>query len=123
MTNLTTRLEQATEDQQDALLREVWAAIHNGQDPQNTVWYGDVEAKHEARYFLARLDCEAYLDAVAMMVPDGHSWAVGSLGEDDLPWDCVTLQDFDAGCPDFTGSGITPALALAAAILKAKGIE
>jgi hypothetical protein len=62
----------------------------------------------------------ASIDAALTLVPNGHTWCVTSCGEDDRPAACVTLQDFDEGCPDFTGSADTEALALCAAALKAR---
>lgn len=60
------------------------------------------------------------IDAAETLVLDGYQWSVGSCGENDGPWACVELHDFDKGCPDFTGTGETEALALCAAALRAK---
>lgn len=129
MTDLIQRLEAGTVEGQRKLLLEVWSSLC----PQPKLedepeWQGPGTLRQPLYHhwyinkcsFHTMIECGAYLDAVKMLLPEGHSWAGGSCGEYEMPWACVTTNSFDAGCPDFTGSAITEALALAAAILRAK---
>jgi hypothetical protein len=59
------------------------------------------------------------IDAAATLVRKGCTFAVGDLGEDDMPWACVT----DESGKDYTGSGATPAIALAIAAAKQESAQ
>lgn len=67
-------------------------------------------------------DVTGSIDAVKVILPDGHAFAVGNSSEDDSrPWACVT-----GGAPgytDYEGSAVTPELALCAAWLRAQAGE
>lgn len=47
------------------VLEALWARLHDGKDAYWCEWYASDGKNHEARYFLKKLDAEAYVDAGA----------------------------------------------------------
>lgn len=58
------------------------------------------------------------MNAAMTLVPEGHSWAGGSCGEEQIPWACVTQND--GRCLDFDVGHVEEAIALTIASLKAR---
>lgn len=104
-----------TPDQQREVLEALWTQLHGGTDPQWCQYYDEVEVRHEARYFLAMLDCGAFVDAALMLLPEGWGWSAHapSVPEPDNP---PSARIWAGGKGVFEASGNTPALALCAAI-------
>lgn len=101
-------------------LEEAAVAIW-GEQARDVVIHDQVMFERMCR-FDTFLDAEAWIDAAMMLVPEGMAWSLYSDG-----------PTYDASCAmgphpvggemmreDFIGEGSTPALALAAACLKAK---
>lgn len=102
MTNLATRAEQAAPEDARALLVEAFALVH-GRHPSSLV------LSHRA--FIRKLDAEAYLDAAMMLIPEGIKWSVSTFG----------ARGGTAQIDNRCRTAATPALALLAAIIRAKG--
>lgn len=118
-TDLITRIEQAGEDEQRKMLIATYAAIF-GQEPANDQWYSnDIDAKHRGAWFLRKLDAQAYLSAAEMLVPDGARFEF--VGMEDGRGAARILWPGEATLPKLEPLCATPALALAAACLKAHG--
>lgn len=124
---LSQRIQTASADETRALLEEAFEVIH-GKSPDWLRWYGDVEQKHEARSFDAKLNAEAYVDAALMLVPEGMAWTIGygQILPDQLLYAAVIGRNakwagyganYDAVA---RSEGKTPAIAIASAALKAK---
>lgn len=103
MTNLSTRAEQAKPDETRGLLELLMLSI------PDTMRWGEPRRK----LWNARLDCEAYLDAAMMLMPEGWSYTIMR------HWAEVRHPIHRA--MDCVGRAATPALALIAAI--ARSIE
>lgn len=115
------RIEQATAEQVRELLEEAFKAIF--QQPA-TCWADARETGVESAYgvwqakisrFLRLLGAEAWTSAAELLVPVDHEWSVN--------WGGNSAASVSA-LPDgstFQGFAATPALALAAACLRAKG--
>lgn len=105
---------EATPDQQREVLEALWTQLHGGTDPQWCQYYDEVEVRHEARYFLAMLDCGAFVDAALMLVPEG--WTLFHLGGPfpDKPCHATIAGGDPVSFKE--GEGQTRALALCAAI-------
>lgn len=106
---LATRIEQAGPESQAELLGDAFDAIHaeEGDD-----WSAATQTDYGR--FTAMLDCGAYLSAAEMFVPDGYDWIVGHTNNG------LTIYAEVGGTGgDFTRFASTPALALAAACLRA----
>lgn len=70
--------------------------------------------------FIKRLDAEAWTSAAEMLVPEGWHVSVNTtVGA--LLQGSAAVRDRDGG-PSFASAAATPALALAAAALKARGV-
>jgi len=125
---IATACESAGPERQQELLVEAYATIHN-QEPANDQWYGDTETKTRGRYFTAKLDAEAYLDAAMMLVPEGHSVDLTIGGY--WPNRARLMPVYQEGSRwlhrgsdlHYTANASTSALALLAAICRALGSE
>lgn len=106
-----------TEQTEREVLEALWARLHDGKDAYWCEWYASDGKNHEARYFLKKLDAEAYVDAALMLVPEGWSWQVSANPNISYATivDPAMVDELDTG-KMFSGCGPTPALALAAAI-------
>lgn len=108
---LIPRIEQATAEQVRELLEEAWNTIAPG---RGVSW-----ALANARRFTVMLDAEAWTSAAEMLVPETHFWSICMKGG---------ATGFSACC-QARGDALersdaaTPALALAAACLRAKGLQ
>jgi len=119
--DLLTRLKSATAADQREVLRE-WFGVVRGPEPE--VWEDEKYETTTREYadwvetgwlFGKRLNCGAYLDAVLGMMPEGCGWFVSTtafMGG----YARLSLPDGAMACQHAP----TPALALAAALLKAK---
>ena len=113
---LIERLEAGKPEEQEALLKEMFAVA----SLPLSDW---ASQKEDGRWlyrkvlFNDRLDCGAYLDAVMLLVPVNHEWSVSWAGNS-----CAEIAELPDG-PSHHGQGETPAMALAAAILKAKEVQ
>lgn len=110
---LIERLEVGKPEEQCELLVAFWEACN----PDGATFLKSY------RYRLL-LDCGAYLDAVMLLVP---SWKIRGIhfnapSADERKWGCYLFGGRE-GEKQFNEFSSTPALALAAAILKAKGDE
>lgn len=111
MTDLATRLEQGTAEQQRELLIAVFEVIHGerivrhhtGRTTYHPLWFK----------FNKMLNAEAYESAALMLVPEGWTWTLRSSG-------FFELRHPDKCNLDTEGREITLALALAAAALRAR---
>ena len=106
---LITRIEAAGPEDQRALLVEAWDIIH----PRSTAF--DLDKWHR---FTGMITHFAYLSAAEMLVPEGWGWGAGNCSEKDDSWASVTSPHGD--CLDYDAYASTPALALLAAILRAR---
>lgn len=113
MTTLTDRLAQADKPTRELLL-DVFYAIHQHRPPHTDAAH---PAFRDGLRYLAMLDAEAWTSAVEMLLPADHPrWAVTGRNS-------ATCGNKD-GAPgplDWTFAS-TPALALAIACLKARGL-
>lgn len=122
MTSLSDRVEAATADQQREMLSEAWKAIH-GESWQTTIYrHGSLGAEPDRakgdvpRRFARMLDAEAYESAAMSLVPEGYSAIINT----HLNSAMIAL---DGIWHTFHGShAATPALALTAASLRARGL-
>ena len=120
MTNLltlATQIEQATEDQQQDMLIAAWGAmfpfIIGEQASQSARWESGAK-------FSRMLAAKAYESAAIMLVPDGYDWDIGTERNRDLDAS-AWLNKGDNFSEEIFAA--TPALALAAACLRAKTQE
>lgn len=128
MDKLSDRLEQAEAGEQRELLLEAFAAAfpkpfrgHYEPLPEHSEWVG------RRLVFIRKLDAEAFESAALSLVPEG--WRLGNLATDD-PKDggsTAHLVRIGAGYganPDDRrwATATTPALAICAAALRAKGL-
>jgi len=105
-------------DHTRAMLEEAWVAIH-GNDLRLYLCTPDADPnsppeRHD--YFTRLLDLEAYLDAAVMLVPEGWNACIWTTGAATLRHPVNPMKDIPANAE-------TPALALLAAIMKAKNDE
>jgi len=104
-------------DHTRAMLEEAWEAIHGG----NPLWWNPADRFR----FTRLLDAEAYLDAAVMLVPEGVWWVVSHvMGPQPMTRDLFradVLVNKDLTIREHIAP--TPALALLAAIMKAKNDE
>lgn len=125
MTTLTTRLAEATEPTRELLL-EAFNLVHPPRRRSEAEWkaLGDATA--------AMLDAEAWTSAVEMLVPDDWRWQIGRFNVDYLKCHAdiavsgeILLDGRSIGegiKMRAQGSAKHPALALAIACLKARGL-
>lgn len=117
MTDLSARAEQAKPDEARGLLEELarrvwgWDECPNGLDPDFWVqrWVT----------FNRRRNCEAYLDAAMMLVPEGWTWRIMP-ADSRTAW-LVEVWQSDDEDDEFGARGVTPALAMIAAIARSQG--
>lgn len=105
--DLAARVEAAGEDEQRELLCDAYEALAKCRAVSFEI----------AARFMRCIDAEAYLDAAIMLVPSGWRWSVGGAG-----YAGVEPPSDDPIEPEPTTTerlGATPALALAAAALRA----
>lgn len=118
MTDLAKRAEQAGAEETRALLEEAWLAIHHGgYPPENSQ-----DTCRKCDQFTRFLDAEAYTDAALILVPEGGQWAFDShhnIARVFVYFDGPQGPAWD----EFSGEANTPALALLAAICRARGGE
>ena len=119
---LLSRIETATADQQADLLREAFTTVFGEEPPSeykprawktgepdfSPAWVAYINRRNRFRNFL---DCGAYESAAISMLPEGADCTVS--------W-CHGKAEAVAFIDAITGDAATPALALIAAILKAK---
>ena len=116
MTPLQTRLAQADKPTRE-LLEEAWGSC--------PVCSGDCGSANPpvmfcpTSRFLQLLDAEAWTSAVEMLVPEGHRWSIDTC--DGQPRSFVAPPAPYEGQP-WWGNAAAPALALAIACLKARGL-
>jgi len=113
-------------DHTRAMLEEAWEAIHRDLPPELPNRASNAEywawQKENITYWRKRdpftrlLDAEAYLDAAVMLVPEGWNACIWTTG-------AVTLRHPVNPMKDIPANAETPALALLAAIMKAKNDE
>jgi len=109
--DLIARIEAAQPGETRGLLELAWNAVHDHQKaPWQKLAVGDGMER-----FRRFLEAEAYFDAAMMLVPEG--WRYGIMGRAGYV-ECGIGPEEE--CAVFTGRSETPALALAAASLKAK---
>lgn len=109
--SLIPRIEQATAEQVRELLEEAWLEIHHeGYPPEN-----ERDTCRKCDRFARLLDAEAWTSAAELLVPDGYKWAVTSRNSACCQEKLVIPLDWTFAA--------TPALALAAACLRAKGLQ
>jgi len=110
-------------DHTRAMLDEAWEAIHRGGYPPE--WLAFINRRN---HFTRLLDAEAYLDAAVMLVPEGWEYAIGTGRAQHMtengrkPWAWVARSE-NFELPQSFHMAPTPALALLAAIMKAKNDE
>lgn len=107
--SLAERVQAGKPDRQHALVFEAWQALKPS--------YAD------PRRVLAMLDAEAYESAATTLVPEGFWWTVGHVmgpqpGDQNMFW--ATCHERDATWPYARPIAATPALALTAAVLRAR---
>lgn len=100
-------------DHTRAMLEEAWQAIHGG----NPLWWNPADRFR----FTRLLDAEAYLDAAVMLVPEG--WGMALAVDPNGKTLCGLQRKNGAGYASASATAPTPALALLAAIMKAKNDE
>jgi hypothetical protein len=106
------QIETATAEQQHALLEAAWRKLRGDE-------YVKTGVNHFYR-FQALLDAEAYLDAALMLVPEGWETAIYLGGENTVvQMETEAMRQRMYFYP-IEGLGATPALAICAAILRAK---
>jgi len=112
MTTLQTRLAQADKPTRE-LLEEVWEAIH-----------GECETHRDVEFWLpfaAMLDAEAWTSAVEMLVPEASEWELTTMYG--IARATVDLNHGPDSGPSYGENACgSPALALAIACLKARGL-
>lgn len=138
MTDLAERIEAAGVDEQRAMLEEAFSILFpapdSGQAMAHKNGWGNIIAPHQSnganpispaflswwkikQRFTTMLDAEAYESAAMMLVPEGWDWGCG--GHDD-PWGWVCPPDREYN-ESMKAHAATPALALAAAAIRAGG--
>ena len=111
------RIETTGPDQQRELLVEAYEMLHAEPDAiRDGVAWG--EWHNRRRYARQKIDAGAYLSAAETLVPEGWGWGAGNCSEKDDSWASVTSPHGD--CLDYDAYASTPALALLAAILRAR---
>lgn len=113
MTPLSTRAQQAKPEETRWLLEELRRVT-----PYPAGVVGKAMAGYD-RTFYALLDCEAFVDAAVMLVPEGFSWSVIDRRTDPHCNPCAQLWTAKPASTK-QGDAATPALALIAAIAKAQ---
>lgn len=110
MSDIATRAEQAKPEETRGLLGDLYAAIYQKQQG----WASPVNLDQ----FNARLDCEAYVDAAMMLVPEGYRMHLDYWDTPNLQVSTAILRVWRAEPATLavSGSAATPALALIAAI-------
>lgn len=126
-----TQIEQATADQQRDLLIAAFFAL-NPSPPYEPDWHcaGNAFSKWQEKEgaFKCMVYAGAYLDAAVTLVPDGWNWMAGNRNQP------IARAYVENGKPAFVGFGMqrnpekqwfevvasTPALALLAAVLRAR---
>lgn len=112
MTDLATRIEQAQPGQERELLEALYAQIHGKTPRMNR------GGRNPENGFVAKLDAEAWLSAVEMLVPDGwQEWQVGRQSWKGCNGLAYILARGSMRNPLLVHAS-TPALALAAAIAR-----
>jgi len=101
-------------DHTRAMLEESWEAIHGG----NPLWWNPADRFR----FTRLLDAEAYLDAAVMLAGDEAFWRVGHDGAGSDP-SMYKAEFIQFPLAPKSAVATTPALALLAAIMKAKNDE
>lgn len=120
MTDLIERIERAGEDEQRALLEEAFEAVF-GKSPTWLRFYGDIEQKHEARSFDAKLNAEAYVDAALMLVPDEMRDEMEIITLYCIARATINMNHGPDGCPFYGENHCNiVSMAIASAALKAK---
>lgn len=114
---LIARLEAATADHQRELLFEAFEAVHPYPGHEHYLvdeidWTWD----RLRQRFAAMVAAEAYESAALTLVPEGGTAVFHLFNHRDGFWEC----DLGSTGPDFRGQAATPALAIAAATLRAK---
>ena len=128
MTDLATRIEQAGPKQQREMLKEAWIRIHHGDGaadtPHNTEFLDDPECRRcDAFWSLLNIGTdEAFTGAALMLVEGGHSYELTKIetpptGAEMFIWNMNELGEGDRG------EAVTPALAIAAACVRAHDKE
>ena len=103
-------------DHTRAMLEEAWANFMARPEPGNSGRYTWLSL-HER--FTSLLDAEAYLDAAMMLAPEGWEWCIDNW-DGPSPTRCCAWGQFPNKGPGDNHYAETPALALLAAIMKAK---
>ncbi len=114
--------EKASPEEQRAVLEEAWPVLH---PEPSAVLSGDMDTMHASviaraewrglrARFTTMLDAEAWESAALMLVPDGWSWRM--VEDLDLPGRASIVKNSGL----YFAEATTPALALCAAILRAK---
>lgn len=127
--SLAERIEAAGVDEQLAMLEEAFEALFpapdSGRSPDDGYGWAATVAKNPAfiawcnlkQRFTAMLDAEAYESAAMMLVPEGCSWELmmsrTAIEAEAFIWDMTDLGTGNRGI------AATPALALAAAAIRA----
>ena len=117
MTTLTTRLSQATEPTRE-LLEEVWETMHEA-SLEETLRFAILFSKRDVVRFEAMLDAEAWTSAVEMLLPADTDWTLSVAAYQPC---LATIPSGDDRKDAVHGYAATPALALAIACLKARGL-
>jgi len=111
MTALSDRVEAASGDEQRATLKEAYHAIFPHNSPQH-------DHQHRAR-FIGFLDAEAYLEAAMMLVPEVAEWTLSIAAYEPC---LATIPSGYDRVDAVHGYAATPAHALTAACLRARGL-
>jgi hypothetical protein len=116
---LIARLEAATADHQRELLFEAFEAVHPYPGHEHYLvdeidWTWD----RLRQPFIAMLDAEAYESAALTLVPEGWNW--GIFMRHDWPKQNAQVWHREREASTKHGEAATPALAIAAATLRAK---
>lgn len=107
---LSHRAEQAKPEETRGLVEELWRRIGEYEWEDGTVW----------RQLLDIDTPEAHLAATMMLVPDGWKWRIMP-ADSRTAWLVEVWQNDDED-GEFGARGVTPALAMIAAIARSQGL-
>jgi len=127
-TSLSDRVEAATADQQAEMLEQAWRALNPKPvrvwEPGNSeTWTIEYAVWNDIQHiYYDLLHVGAFLDAAMSLVPEGFNFGCGSHDATGKAWAWCEEKDNRHWEAMYLANAVSPALALTAASLRARGL-